>query len=393
MMTYGLILIGLIGLALGGEILVRGSVAVARRFGLSELIIGLTLVGFGTSMPELVTTLQAASGGATGIAVGNVVGSNISNILLVLGLAALLYPIVTNPRALARDTLVMVAVTIVFCALVYFDQFTRLTGILMVAFLIAYVVVSLILDRGGETPPGDLHIQEGENMEAPDSLILGILMTIGGIVGVVLGARFLVEGAVALATQWGVSETVIGLTIVAIGTSLPELATSAIAALRGRSDVALGNVIGSNIFNLSGIIGVTAIVSPFSVYAPQDAARAPLAVDPDTGLQTRVEQGVTELPIMGLEHIGALMLATFLIILFGISGQRISRMEGVILLGTYAVYMGMLFEMIPTPFKGVGEQVPDWITQDPLVWILATGTICLAVTLLSVRAFVRKDGS
>ncbi|MEM1151452.1 MAG: calcium/sodium antiporter [Pseudomonadota bacterium] len=349
MMTYGFILIGLFGLVVGGEVLVRGSVAVARRLGLSELIIGLTLVGFGTSMPELVTTLQAASDGATGIAVGNVVGSNISNILLVLGLAALLYPIVTNPRALARDTLVMVAVTVVFCCLVYFDLFTRVTGIAMVVFLAAYVVLSLILDRGGETAPGDLHIQEGEAMEAPNSLILGILMTIGGIVGVVLGARFLVEGAVALATQWGVSETVIGLTIVAIGTSLPELATSAIAALKGRSDVALGNVIGSNIFNLSGIIGVTAIVSPFSVYAAEEAARPPLAVDPDTGLQTRVEQGFTELPIMGFEHIGALLLATFLLILFGITGKRLSRWEGIVLLAAYGLYLGMLFEFVPTP--------------------------------------------
>ncbi|MEL6569092.1 MAG: calcium/sodium antiporter [Pseudomonadota bacterium] len=354
LMTIGLILVGLIGLALGGEVLVRGSVAVARRLGLSELVIGLTLVGFGTSMPELVTTVQASTTGATGIAVGNVIGSNISNILLVLGLAALLYPIITNPRALARDAMVMVFVTVVFCALVYFDLFTRLTGILLLGFLLAYIVASLVLDKGGETPPGELHAQEGESVAAPDSLVLGLFMAVAGIAGVVLGARFLVQGAVALATQIGISETVIGLTIVAIGTSLPELATSAIAALRQRSDVALGNVIGSNIFNLSGIIGVTAIISPFSVFAPQDAATAPLAVDPDTGLQTRVEQGFTELPIIGNEHIGALLLATFLMVLFGITGKRLSRWEGIVLLGAYVLYLGMLFEFIPTPFDAVG---------------------------------------
>lgn len=377
MMTYGLILVGLIGLALGGELLVRGSVAVARKLGLSELIIGLTLVGFGTSMPELVTTLQATSQGATGIAVGNVVGSNISNILLVLGAAALLYPIVTNPRALARDSIVMVFVTIVFCALVYFDMFSRVTGIAMVLFLLAYVVASVILDRQAEAPPAQMHKEEGESMGAPDSFIIGLIMAVVGIASVVLGARFLVQGAVTLATEWGISETVIGLTIVAIGTSLPELATSVVAALRQRSDVALGNVIGSNIFNLSGIIGVTAAITPFSMFAPQDAATAPLAVDPDTGLQTRVEQGVAELPILGFEHIGALLLATFLMVLFGVTGHRFSRTEGVILLGTYAVYMGMLFDFIPTPL----ESTSVYLAGYELTWV-AIGSAGLVLVLI-----------
>ncbi len=377
MMTYGLILVGLIGLALGGEFLVRGSVAVARKLGLSELIIGLTLVGFGTSMPELVTTLQATSQGATGIAVGNVVGSNISNILLVLGVAALLYPILTNPRALARDSIVMVFVTIVFCALVYCNMFSRVTGIAMVLFLLAYMVATVILDRQAEAPAAQMHKEEGESMGAPDSFIIGLIMAVAGIAGVVLGARFLVQGAVTLATEWGISETVIGLTIVAIGTSLPELATSVVAALRQRSDVALGNVIGSNIFNLSGIIGVTAAITPFSMFAPKDAATAPLAVDPDTGLQTRVEQGVAELPILGFEHIGALLLATFLMVLFGITGHRFSRTEGVILLGTYAVYMGMLFDFIPTPL----ESTSVYLAGYELTWV-AIGSAGLLLVLI-----------
>jgi cation:H+ antiporter len=377
MMTYGLILVGLIGLALGGEFLVRGSVAVARKLGLSELIIGLTLVGFGTSMPELVTTLQATSQGATGIAVGNVVGSNISNILLVLGVAALLYPIVTNPRALARDSIVMVFVTVVFCVMVYFDMFSRVTGIAMVLFLLAYVVATVILDRQAEAPAAQMHKEEGESMGAPDSFIIGLIMAAAGIAGVVLGARFLVKGAVTLATEWGISETVIGLTIVAIGTSLPELATSVVAALRQRSDVALGNVIGSNIFNLSGIIGMTAAITPFSMFAPNDAATAPLAVDPDTGLQTRVEQGVAELPILSFEHIGALLLATFLMVLFGVTGHRFSRSEGVILLGTYAVYMGMLFDFIPTPL----ESTSVYLAGYELTWV-AIGSAGLVLVLV-----------
>lgn len=355
-MSYGLILIGLIALFLGGEALVRGSVAVARKLGLSELVIGLTLVGFGTSMPELVTTLRASTEGATGIAVGNVVGSNIANILLVLGLSALLYPILTNPRALARDALVMVAVTAAFIALVYFDLFTRPTGIALVVFLLGYVVASVLLDRRKDAAPAQMHAEEGEAVTAPGSLLLGLVMTVIGVAGVIYGARWLVTGAVDIAHKLGIAETVVGLTIVAIGTSLPELATSVIAALRGRSDVALGNVIGSNIFNLSGIIGVTAIVSPFSVIAEQPAARSIL--------DTRVTpQGMTELPLIGMEHIGALVLATLLMILFGLTGKRLSRWEGLVLLGGYVLYMGMLFEFIPTPFNKGAEPVSAPVEQ------------------------------
>ncbi len=343
-MSYGLIVIGLIALFLGGEALVRGSVAVARKLGLSELVIGLTLVGFGTSMPELVTTLQASSDGATGIAVGNVVGSNIANILLVLGLAALLHPILTNPRALARDTVVMVVVTLIFIVLLYKDMFTQLTGGLMVGGLIVYVIASVILDKRPEAEPAQMHSEEADVMTVPPGLILGLLLALIGVAGVIVGARWLVTGAVQVANDLGISETVIGLTIVAVGTSLPELATSAIAAVRGRADVALGNVIGSNIFNLSGIIGVTALVSPFSVIAKKPAARSIL----DT---RAAPQGLTELPIIGWEHIGALVLATALLILFGLTGKRLSRWEGLVLLGGYVLYMGMLFEFIPTPFN------------------------------------------
>ncbi|MCI4645400.1 MAG: calcium/sodium antiporter [Hyphomonadaceae bacterium] len=357
-MSYGLILIGLIALFIGGEVLVRGSVAVARKLGLSELVIGLTLVGFGTSMPELVTTLRASTEGATGIAVGNVVGSNIANILLVLGLAALLHPIITNPRALARDTLVMVGITAAFIALVYFDLFTRPAGIMLVVFLLAYVVGSVLLDRRNDAAPAQLHAEEGKAMSAPDSLVLGLLLSLAGVAGVIFGARWLVSGAVEIAHQLGIAETVVGLTIVAVGTSLPELATSAVAAFRGRSDVALGNVIGSNIFNLSGIIGVTAIVSPFSVITQQPAARSIL----DT---RATPQGVTELPIIGTEHIGALVLATALMILFGLTGKRLSRWEGLVLLGGYVLYMGMLFEFIPTPFDPVDAPAAVEEVEEP----------------------------
>lgn len=327
---------GLFLLFVGGEALVRGSVEVARKLGLSELVIGLTLVGFGTSMPELVTSLRAIETGAVGIAVGNVAGSNIANVFLVLGVAALIRPILTHPAALARDTVVMVAATAVFALLVYTDQFTRLTGGLMVAALLAYVVVSIILDRGGQTAPGAMHAEEGELMSGELGLVTGLLLAIGGVVAVVFGARFLVDGGSGLATDLGISEAVIGLTVVAVGTSLPELATSVVAAMRGKQDVAVGNVIGSNIFNLFGILGVTAIVSPFSV--ADDAGTAVGTTDWSAVLDTSVGGSM-----LSWGDIGMLVLSVILLILFALTGKRVARWEGAVLLAAYVSYMAYLF--------------------------------------------------
>jgi cation:H+ antiporter len=218
MTMIALILGGLVLLFAGGEILVRGSVGVARRLGMSELLIGLTLVGFGTSMPELVTSLQALSDGAVGISIGNVIGSNVANILLVIGAACLLSPIVTNPRALARDGLVMVAATIVFAGVVWIDGFTRLTGLIFVGVLVVYLAVSVILDRRRGSPTGNVHSGEAEVIETHGPLWISLGLAVAGIVGVVIGARFLVAGGSDLARAFGISETVIGLSIVAIGT-------------------------------------------------------------------------------------------------------------------------------------------------------------------------------
>ena len=341
-MTYLMIAAGLLLLFVGGESLVRGSVAVAKRLGVSELVIGLTLVGFGTSMPELVTSLRAVQSDAVGIAIGNVAGSNIANVLLVLGVAALLRPIITNPAALARDFSVMVGATLIFAVLVWTDQFTRPVGIGLVALLVIYIIGSLILDRGGATPAGEMHADEGKLFGAEIGMLTGLGLALAGMVGVVFGARLLVDGGVELATALGVSETVIGLTVVAIGTSLPELATSIVSAFRGKSDVALGNVLGSNIFNVFGILGVTAMVSPFSVLVPQPAAR-PFLETQDT------PQGMVELPIIGWEDMGALLLSVFLLMLFALSGKKLARWEGGILLGGYVLYMGMVAGFIPTP--------------------------------------------
>ncbi len=336
-MDYLLVLAGLVLLIFGGEGLVRGSVAVARKLNISELVIGLTLVGCGTSMPELVTSLRAIDTGAVGISIGNVIGSNIANILLVLGAAALVRPILTNPRALKRDAAVVVVATAGLCWLIWQDAFTRLSGFLLLTALILYIALSLIADQKGNTPEGEMHAGEGEIIEAEHGVVVGLLIALAGLAGIVFGARFMVDGAVGIARDIGVSEAVIGMSIVAVGTSLPELATSLVAATRGKADVALGNIIGSNIFNILGILGVTALIHPFSV------------MQNHTGDLSGEAMQAAGQSIVTSTDIGALVLSLFLLFLFGITGKRIARWEGGVLLAGYVLYMGLLFNVIPVP--------------------------------------------
>ena len=255
-----LLLIGA-GLALlfvGGEALVRGAVALAARLGLSPVVIGLTVVGFGTSMPELVVSLNAALGGTPDIALGNVVGSNTANILLIAGIAALVWPIRTAGLHLGRDLVAMLAAALMLVPLFALGSLSRWTGAILLAALAGYLVMTFRASRaapdaGAEAAP------------TPLPLPLTLAYLAGGLLMLVFGARWLVDGAVAVARDLGVSEAFIGLTIVAIGTSLPELATSMIAALRRQSAIAVGNVVGSNIFHVLGILGATALIAPIPV--------------------------------------------------------------------------------------------------------------------------------
>ena len=278
MQTFLLLGGGLALLVVGGELLVRGAVSLARRLGVSPLVIGLTLVGFGTSTPELVTSVKASLAGSPGIAVGNIVGSNIANLLLILGLSALIAPITVSAGALRRDGLVMLAVAALFAAVAALMPLGRGVGLCFVAGLVFYVVSAWRQEKASGAAGHTAAFDKAEAAEQVDpalrpeaaprgALAVPIGLALLGLVLVVLGGRWLVEGAVALATALGVDETVIGLTIVAVGTSTPELVTSIVAAVRRQSDVALGNVLGSNIYNLLGIGGVTGLLAPTTVPA------------------------------------------------------------------------------------------------------------------------------
>ncbi|KJS67990.1 MAG: sodium:calcium antiporter [Comamonadaceae bacterium BICA1-1] len=256
-MDYIYLLGGIIGLFLGGEALVRGSVDIARRLAIPPLLIGLTVVGFGTSTPELLVSVDAALRGMPDIALGNVVGSNIANILLIAGLSAVVWPIRIMGDTLRRDTAVMMAAALALVPIFAMGMMGRPAGAILVVGLAAYLIWAY---RSSADAPA-----EEEGATPPATMLVALLWVVGGLVALMLGARFLVDGAVSIARDFGVSEAFIGLTIVAVGTSLPELATSLIAALRRQSEIAIGNIVGSNIFNILGILGVTAVISPIPV--------------------------------------------------------------------------------------------------------------------------------
>ena len=315
MLNALLLVFGLALLTVGGEALIRGALAAARRLGVSPLLSGLLIVGFGTSMPELVVSVDAALSQRPDIAIGNVVGSNICNILLILGLSALLAPMTVQPLALRRDAVTMVAVTVAFILLAGAGKLGRLDAVLFLAGLTAYLLWAYRTETAHDVPAGELHRAESEELTVlPGSPLFIIAAIAGGLALLVGGSRMLIIGAVGIAESLGLSEAVIGLTLVAVGTSLPELTISVIAALRRHADVAVGNVLGSNIFNVLGILGVSALVQPLPVNA-------------------RI-----------LQFDQWVMLASaVLLIVFLYTGRRLSRREGGVLLLGYGAYLGLCF--------------------------------------------------
>lgn len=325
-MTILFLIAGLVLLVLGGELLVRGAVAIAGKLGVSPLMIGLTIVGMGTSMPELAASVQAALAGSPGIALGNIVGSNIANSMLILGVAALLAPIAVARGTLWRDGGVGVLAAVALLALGLTTGLGRVAGLTLIVLMIGYLVLayrqekhaaahSAAFDKAAALENIDPAL--GTQTQRQSGWAVSLAFLIAGLVCIVGGGTLLVNAAVTIAREFGMSETLVGLTIVAVGTSLPELVTSAVAALRKQSEVALGNVLGSNIYNVLFIGGVTGTIAPTTV--PQSI----LGFD---------------LPLLIAVSLGVMVLAW--------TGARLSRIEGLALVAGYALYIAFTAGLI-----------------------------------------------
>lgn len=313
---------GFVLLLVGGDVLVRGAVSFARRLGVSSMLIGLTVVGFGTSTPELMTSLEAAFAGSPGIAVGNVVGSNTANILLILGVAAVIRPLATDRAAFRRDGPALTLATVACIAVVLSGSLERVAGIVLVVALIAYVVYSYRTER---RPPdaSAVVIQAHEAravLVAAAGLPVALPLVAAGLAMTLIGARLVVGSAIEMARSAGVSETFLGLTLVAIGTSLPELATSVVATIRRQDAVAFGNVVGSNIYNILGILGATAAVRPIPVP-----------------------------PAIAAVDVWVMAAATAVFLVFAVTGWRLDRREGAVFLAGYSAYVAYLAWKAPVP--------------------------------------------
>lgn len=311
MLNLLLLLLGVALLTAGGDALIRGSLAAAERLGISPLLSGLLIVGFGTSMPEMVVSVNAVIENRPDIAIGNVVGSNISNVLLILGVCALITPLAVKPLVLKRDAVTVVAASLLLPVLAWGGALERWDGVLLLIALGSFLLWAYRSESRQPAPASDVYQNEAESLSArPKSAIWMITLIVAGLLLLILGSQVLLAGAVGIAELLGVSEAVIGLTLVAVGTSLPELSVSAIAALRHHADVAIGNIIGSNIFNVLGILGVSALIQPLPIHP-------------------RV-----------LQFDQWVMLGTALVLLlFLLTGRRVSRIEGGLLLVGYGIYV------------------------------------------------------
>ncbi|MBT3791023.1 MAG: calcium/sodium antiporter [Alphaproteobacteria bacterium] len=267
-MMYALLAGGFIILLVGGDFMVRGAVALAQKLDVPPLVIGLTIIALGTSAPEFVVSLKSVMNDAPGLAIGNVVGSNIANILLVLGLPAIIFPIACSGSSLNRDNLVMILTSVLFIIFCWQGVLVTWQGALFLVLLAAFLIHAYRAALKGDGEFAEAEDDFDGISSFPTSLGTAIFMIAAGMGGLIAGAQMLVIGAIDIARIFGVSEAVIGLTVVALGTSLPELTTSLVAAMRKHADVAIGNVVGSNLFNILGVIGATSVLMPVPV--PQE---------------------------------------------------------------------------------------------------------------------------
>ena len=328
-MAGATVVIGIAILTLGAEILVRSASKLAVAVGISPLVVGLTVVAFGTSAPELVVSLQSTWAGRPDVALGNVVGSNILNVLLILGISALIVPLRVAQQLIRFDVPLMVGLSLLVLLMASDQRISRLDGLLMVMGLISYISWAIVKSRHEQASiRAEYEAEFGSRKPAATAaILLNIVLVIVGLSLLVVGARWFVDSAVTIARLLGVSELVIGLTIVAAGTSLPEVATSIVAAIRGERDIAVGNVVGSNIFNILGVLGVSSAVSSEGIAVHAAALRFDLPV--------MCAVAVACLPVFFTGHI-------------------IARWEGALFLAYYGAYVAYLilaatFPALPTP--------------------------------------------
>ncbi len=312
LIASGQLVIGLVLLYYGAEALVRGSVALAIRLGISRLVVGLTVVAFATSSPEMLVGIRASILQESSLVLGNMIGSNICNVALILGVAAVIRPVVSRLQLLRFELPVNIAASLVVWWMLAGDMLTRGEAMVLLLFFLAYTAGGIVLARRESKAAATDTIEEVRELEQPGSAWKHLAFVAGGILMLTLGADFLVKGAVVVATHFGVSKAVIGLTIMALGTSLPELAAAVVASIKDEGDIVLGNIIGSNLFNILWVLGLAGVISP---------ANASDISNIDLGLMTFTAAAL--LPIM-------------------ITGFRIVRLEGVFLLAVYAGYVAIL---------------------------------------------------
>ena len=316
LMQFVWLVVGLVLLVVGAEALVRGASKIALSFGVSPLVIGLTIVAYGTSAPEMAVSVQGAVTGQVDIAIGNVVGSNIFNVLFILGASALIAPLVVNAQLIRQEVPVMIGASLLLWALAADGRISGLDGALLFGLVVAYTVFLVIQSRRETQATKQEYADEVVPKGGWDShWSVQVLLVMTGLGMLVLGSTLLVEAAIAVARAMGVSELVVGLTIVAAGTSLPEVATSIMATIRGERDIAIGNVVGSNTFNILAVVGASSLAAP-----------APLAVAPSVL--------AFDLPVMTAVALACLPVF--------FTGRQIARWEGVVFLGYYVAYTAYL---------------------------------------------------
>jgi cation:H+ antiporter len=312
MMQALMFVLGLLALIVGAEAMVRGASRLAVSWGISPLVVGLTVVAFGTSAPEMAVSVGAALSGTTDLAIGNVVGSNIANVLLILGISALVAPLLVDEQIIRQEIPIMIGASLVVVAMALDGHIGRIEAGLLFALVIAYTVFLVMQSRRASQATADEFFSEIPTSQWDRHWGVQATLVVGGLALLVLGAGWLVDAAVSFARVMGVSDLVIGLTVVAVGTSMPEIATSLIAALRGQRDIAVGNVVGSNVFNLLAVLGAAGVVSTSGLSVP-DAAR-------NFDLWVMLAVAFACLPIL-------------------LTGREIARWEGGVFLGYYAAYL------------------------------------------------------